>query len=257
MILQKLAQEAEFAAGRYTLLTESWRGAFNDALNRSDFGSPAHNGRLNHDLIAIADTFLTEEKEAARRVVEEIALEAHQTTLSEIQSATAIHLSERVLEHLGVTQSYLVDETIAQLYRDIALVRQTLRRIVLEVSVAARARRIPERAALIEYRIGNSADLQFTFHDRQSRRWSSKKFMRALWRHTLLSTYNETVMMTLADHGIEHARVFHQDGKAEVHDMRIAFGSNSSLPTYSEIRDAVFHPNANAYLTMEPLDVQA
>lgn len=255
MILTKLGFEADAAAARYGLLCEAWRSLFNDALNRGDFGSPANARNLERELHAIADTFLKEEIKAASRIVEEIAREAHAATLREIASASAPELSAQALEHLSAIEQYLSEELVAQLYRDIALVRQTLRRVALEVSVAARSQGKSERVALIEYRIGNRSELEFMFHDRYARKWTSKKFVRGLWRHTLLSVYNEVVMMTLADHGIERARVHHADGKAEVHGMVIAFGSNSQLPTYSEIRDTVFHPNANAYLTMEKPDV--
>lgn len=251
MILDKLTLEAEFAAARYTLLTESWRSLFNQALGASDFGSPAAFKRLTRDAFSLAETFLAEEQEASERVLREIAIEAHQTTLDELQSVSADELSDAALEHLRVTQSYMLDELAAQMHRDVALLRQTLQRVVLEVSLAARSRQISERTALIEYRIGNQAELSFVFNDRQSRRWSSKKFVRALWRHTLLSVYNEIVLTTLADHGIQRARVVHQDAKADVHDMVIAFGSNTELPTYSEIREGVFHPNAHAFLAME------
>jgi len=257
MILNHLTVEAEMASSRYGLLTDSWRILFTQALNQSDFGSTAQAARIVKEAYAIADVFLDEERKAATRIITEIALRAHQTTVSEIASNDADELTDAALEHLSVTQRYIIDELIAQIHRDIALVRQTLQRVALEVSLAARSRGINQRVALIEYRIGNQAELQFMFHDRVRRKWVSKKFVRAIWRHTLLSVYNESVLLTLADHGITRAQVKHQDAGAESHDMVISFGSNSELPTYSEIRETVFHPNANAHLAMEKRNVPA
>jgi hypothetical protein len=257
MILQRLSHEAETAAMRYGLLTEAWRSIFHQALNASNFGYPAVTDKAIGEAFRVAETYLSEERHAAERTLSEIATEARTVTLADLQSIDASEMTERALEHLSVTRSYLVDELIAQCHRDIALMRQTMQRVSLEVSISSRSRGISERTALVEYRIGNQADLQFIFHDRHARKWASKKFVRALWRHTLLSTYNESVLFTLADHGLARARVAHEDHGAASHGMIVAIGSNSEFPTYSEIRNEVFHPNANAVLEMEKPDVHA
>lgn len=257
MIINRLSAEGDTAAARYSLLTESWRSLFLNALNDADFGSAAQAIRVSQDAYRLAEVFLAEERLAAERVFEDIATEAHQTTIKEIESIDASELTAQTLEHLRVTQSYIDSELVAQIHRDIALVRDSLQRVVLEVSLASRSRGISSRQALIEYRIGNAKELSFVFQDRQTRRWSSKKYVRALWRHTLLAVYNETVMMTLADHGLDRAMVVHQDADAQSHGMIVTFGSSSDLPTYSEIRATVFHPNANAWLEMEKTNVSA
>lgn len=257
MIFNRLTQEAESAAVRYGLLTESWRSIFHSALNASDFGSPAVVDRAIEEAYAIASDYLAEERQFMARIVADIATEARQTTLLQIASVDASELSDRAGEHLRATQSYIESELIAQIHRDVALLRQQLQRVDLEVTIASTSRGISERAALIEYRIGNQADLQFVFHDRHARKWASKKFVRAMWRHSLLSVYNEIVLITLAEHGLKRAQVVHQDPSAATHGMIIAMGSNAELPTYSEIRNEIFHPNANAVLVMEGHNVSA
>lgn len=257
MIAARLTQEAETASARYGLLTEAWRSLFHEALNASDFGSTAASARVVERAFAIASDFLTTERENIARIMREIAREAHQRTLDEIESVETRELTDAALTHLSEMAEYVDGELVAQIHRDIGLLRQTIQRTALEVSLAVRSRGISERMALVEYRIGNQADLKFVFHDRQARKWASKKFVRAMWRHALLAIYNETVMLTLSEHGIARARVVHEDEGADVHDMVIAFGSNTELPTYSEIRNEVFHPNAHAILAMEAHDVSA
>lgn len=257
MILDTFGQLGESASARYVMLNDGWRGLLMQALDARDFGSPAQASRIVREAYALAEVFLDAERGKAIDDVSEIATEAHQTTLREIASNDTAQLEGRALDHLAVTQSYLIDELTAQINRDIALLRQTLQRIALEVSLAARSRGISQRTALIEYRIGNANEIRFMFYDRAGRKWTSQKFVRALWRHTLLAVYNETVMLTLADHGITRAQVWHVSPEADAHGMLISFGSNSELPTYSEIRDTVFHPNANAILRMEGTDVSA
>lgn len=257
MIQHRLTQEADQAAARYGLLADSWQAHFHRALNDRNFGTSTHAAHFIAEALDMAQTYLRQEVVAFDDVFEEIASDAHQTTLDEIASNDADALTERVTDHLRAAQQYAADELLAQINRDVALMRRALQRVSLEVYAAARSRGISERQALIEYRIGNNAELDFAFHDRTNRKWSSRKFVRTLWRHSLLSVYNEVVMLTLADHGLRRARVVHLDPNAESHDSLIAFSSSSELPTYSEIRDTIFHPNSNAILAMEGSHVSA
>lgn len=257
MIQNTFDYEADQAASRYALLTSSWQGVFSLALNQADFGSSSHSQRMLQEATDLANKFLEQETNISEFNFYEIALEAHQTTLRDLSSIDAESLTERASEHLTAARTYLLEELFAQVRRDLSNMRQMLQRIVLEVSLASRSRGITERQALIEYRLGNKTEIEFAFMDRGNRKWSSRKFVRTLWRHTLLSVYNEVVMLALADHGIKNAVVDHIDPSAESHGTLIAFGSNSDLPTYSEVRDVIFHPNSNAVLKMEKLGVSS
>lgn len=257
MIRPVFSTDAEKGAVRYGMMCESWKGLFERALNQADFGSFTQITRTINEAYEIAGVFIDGESSVMMETLTAVAKIAHTATIEEIASIDSEELSERTHDFLSATQSYLYDEIIAQIHRDIAYLRQTMQRVALEVSVAARSRGISERRAMIEYRIGNQRELNFLFYDRTNRKWSSKKFIRAVWRHTLLSAYNETVMLTLSDHGLTRARVQHEDPNSQVNGMIISFGANHDLPTYSEIRDTVFHPNSNAVLRMERVDVQA
>src|SRR5690606_2714549 len=113
----------------------SWRSIFHDALNSSSFGTGAD--QAIEQAYTIAQEFLKDERERAGRLVEEIAREAHQTTLNDLRSIDTSELSDAALDHLFETQRYLIDEIAAQMQRDIALLRQTLQRVTLEVGIAA------------------------------------------------------------------------------------------------------------------------
>lgn len=249
MIAKRLTQLAEVSAMRYAGLCQLWQGVFDRALTDKNFGYADHPSNVARECYVLAETFLTDEREHIDRMLEEIASDAHQTTLSQIASADSDGLEDAALDHLAQTAHYLADELIAQIHRDIAMVRQAIQRIQLEVYTAARAKRISERQALIEYSISNRETLQFMFHDRYARKWSSKKFVRALWRHTLLAAYNETVMLTLADHGIETAAVVSDQSD---HAATISLTGALNMMSYADSRAEYFHPNSNAYLSMEP-----
>jgi len=255
MIPHRLSLEADAAAARYDMLTSTWQTLYNRALASDRFGYADQAPALAHEAYAIAGTYFETEKDHIASLLEEIATDAHQSVRDKISSRSADELSDDALTHLAATQSYISDEISAQLHRDIALMRQSLQRAVLDVSMMTRTRRIQQRAALIEYRVLNGETLEFTFTDRRARRTPSKTFIRALWRQTLLSVHNEAVLMELADHGIERAAVLHlEDGFVKRKDV-ISLSGLDDLPTYGEIRGTVFHPNSNAWLDLETDDV--
>jgi hypothetical protein len=253
MIGNLLSDLAGQAWTRYQMFTDGLRSIYHDTLARHTLSDE----KAMQDANALARVFLAAEADHFASDIEEIASEARTATLKEIASIDSSDLSDEALTHLSVSSDYLHNELIAQVYRDIATLRKSIQRVGLEVSLASRSSGRSHRAALIEYMVGNKADIGFFFHDKASRKWESKTFVRSAWRQTLLSAYNEIVLFTLADHGIERAVVEHHSPDAQYHGLVIALSSSTELPTYSEIRDQVFHPNANAWLKMESSHVSA
>lgn len=255
MITNLLSEKAGAAFNRYGLFTDSLKSIHRGALLRSDFGSASLTESLRQHATHQGSIFLDSELAQVRADILEIAEIARTVTLREIASNDTSELTDAILEHTDASYDYFQTELIVQQTRDIATLQRAMQRAGLEVSIAARSRGKNRRSALMEYVMGNKADVEFFFHDRTSRKYESRYFVRSLYRQTLLSVYNETVLFTLADHGITRAVVEHHSPESEFHGLKIALSSSSELPTYSEIRDKVFHPNANAYLRMD--DVSA
>lgn len=251
MIQHILTKYADEAAARYGLLADSWQANFARVMSDLDFGTSSHTAKFINAAQDAGQIFVEQEMAIGKMLFDEIALNAHQATLREISSNDTEALTERITEHLRASLEYVAMQLLAQVLRDVTLLRQKMQRVALETFAASRSRGISQRSAMIEYRIGNSTEFDFSFYDRAGRKWNSRKFVRSIWRHTLLSAYNETVMLTLADHGISRARVVHEDVNADVHNTVISFGANTTHATYSEIVEAVFHPNSNAILAME------
>ena len=243
-----MTAEAEAASQRYSLLVDSWRSLYGRALDRLDFGTPAQIDRLISEAYGIGRAFMDSEYEEVARASHAIALEARTATLNELRSQDSDALTDEALAHLSDAEDYLRHELSVQIERDIAFLKQSIRKAILQVNISAKARQVPLKTAMIEYRVGNSAELHFFFHDRGGQKWPSRKFVRAVWRLHLLSLYNEVVLMTLADHGLDQAQVEHVNPKATSHGMIVSIASNSKYPIYSEIRNEVFHPNADAIL---------
>lgn len=258
MISNTLNEVSTRAHQRYLALIEQLRGLYHRSLMMKEFGTPALLGYIDREAEAAMLWFLREEAERINLDMQKIAEIARRATIEEIASIDASELTDAALEHLNASVDYLYSEIVAQVSRDIATLKRTLQRASLEVSVAARSRGLSHRSAVMEFIIGNKSDVEFAFHDRASRKWASSAFIRSVWRQTALSVYNEMVLFTLADHGLRIAQVESDTAGAAHHGMIVALSSNADMPTYSEIRDTIFHPNSNAYLkTAELADVHA
>lgn len=239
---------AEEASMRYEILVGAWRAIFTNALKASNFGSQQQYNRVLAEASDLARRFVWSEEAQINRVMIDIALEAQGATQKQIGVTVADKLTDQALTHLNDAQTYLLSEITVQVERDVNMLLQALKKAALQINLSARSRGVSNRTALVEYMLSTSLDLQFFFHDRGNQKWPSRKFIRSVWRHSLLSLYNEIVLITLADHKIDKAFVWHTDPSNQFHGMEISVSTNSSLPTYSEILNDIFHPNSNAIL---------
>jgi len=252
-ITQRLTSEAEIAGARYGLLVEAWRGIYHRALNDSRFGSAKLIAAVREQGYALARTYLDNEAVFIETAFAQIASDAHSDTTRALGVAVAPELTDDAETHLSAICEYLQSELSIQIERDIAFLIDTLRKTYLTIALSASSRRVSAKNALMEFRLGNAAELQFFFHDRRNQKWSSRKFVRSVWRHSLLAAYNEVALLTIADHAVDVAMVRHDDPSSQFHEMKIALYSGSAFPTYVEIRNEVFHPNANAIVVpLEP-----
>ncbi len=245
-ITQIMTAEAEAAAVRYGTVVDAWRMIYQREMDVSDFGSSRQMNRVVEQAYTIGRQFLDTETLEIEKSSESIVREALRATSADLATPFADEMSEAVSDHLRDAENYLQHELTVQIERDIAFLQQSLRKAALQVSIGARAQNVPIRVALMQYRIGNTSELHFFFHDRRNQKWPSRKFVRAVWRHHLLSLYNETVLMTLADYGQDMAIVIHANPDADSHGLVISMSSGTALPTYLEIRNEIFHPNSDA-----------
>ncbi len=239
VITQFISGEADAAADRYGVMIETYRAMYARALDQSHFGSPKQMADVTVAAYQIAGLYLDAERQFITDSITAVASEAQRVTLSELSAASSDELTQAVSEHADQSDAYLEREISIQVERDITLVQHTL---------PARAQGVPQRTALMEYRLSQTNELNFVFHDRAAHKWPSRRFVRSLWRARLLAIYNETVLLTLSDHGVETAVVSHTDEKSPVHGMEVTIAAGSELPTYSEIQNEVFHPNSEAIL---------
>lgn len=243
---QKMSAYAEAAAERYGHLIAAFRSLYQSSLNANDFGSARQMENLLKQAYTIAHAYMNTERTVLHGAFEQIASDARRTTLEQMNVTLAEDSENDAGDTLESIYEHLLREIAIQIERDIVFLGESLRRAWLQVRLAARSKGISTRAALGEFRIGASSDLQFFFHDRGNAKWPSRKFVRAVTRHHLLNAYNEVVLTLLADHGFEIAEVEHVNPNADSNGMQIAMSPGSELPTYAEIRNEIFHPNSDA-----------
>lgn len=249
MIPHLLSEAADKAAIRYDNLSQTFAALHKTALLSRDFGTVGHSQKLFEDAYDAAGLFFDRDKQVLEAEVTEIAQAAHRHAKARLCSIDASELSDAALTHLSEIQTYVSNEIAAQVHRDIANIRHSLQRAVLTVGMIARSRGVDPRKAQINYVMQNDEEPQLVFTDRRGRRTPTRSFVRALYRQALLSVWNEVVLHTLADHGLNEAVVVRAEN-GETHTI-----GRLSIEAYASERDSLFHPNSNAYLDLEQADV--
>jgi hypothetical protein len=244
MIPGFLSLRAGEAAARYDFLTQALSAIYARSLISRNVGTAAGVRTMMTEARNIASSYLATELDRIDADLEEVAQHAQGATIKALTSNESFELTVSALEHLRASGDYLRDELLAQISRDIATLRKTIQKANLQIDLATRLQAVNPRRQGTQ----NAPAIDFTFHDRASRKWSSRTFVRTTWRHTLLSVYNETVLLTLADHGIQEAVIEHEDPAAPHHGKILSIVQSDEHDTYQDLRDEIFHPNAHAIL---------
>lgn len=250
MTLNLMTSAADAAGARYQVLVDAWSAAYQSALALQTFGSARAIEDLGQEAYGLARTYLAAEERFIAQALADISSDALTDATADLGDTRTSELSEPASELVSATQGYLMREITIQIERDIAQLQHAMRQTALQVKLAAAAQGITPRAALFQLQIGSNTNPELHFRDRRAAKWPSRLFIRTTWRQSLLSVFNEVTLTVLADAGISFAEVRHTHGKAGVHGMQVSMGSNSALPAYGEIRNDIFHPNAEALLVV-------
>lgn len=246
---QSMTAEADAAAQRYGMLVDGWHALYLQMAYQSNFGTPRQFSDISTQAYTIARHYLDAEANHIAAAFQRLALEAQQTTQAQLGVSVSSELTDDASEHLSECVSYLQRELLIQVERDIALLQQAVRKRYISVTISARAQRVSPRIALMQHKISKVGDIDFATFDRRNNRWPSRRFVRSMWRMNILALYNEIVLLTLADHGVDRAFVTYMDAKSTHHGTEISMNAGTSLPVYEDIKVQVFHPNSEAILS--------
>lgn len=248
MTLNLMTQAADAAAARYQAHVDAWGALYTEALGQRDAGYVPAVERAGSRAYELARVYLTAEEGHVTAAIRQVSADALSDASDDLGSTTERALTEAASELLSATEHYLLREITIQIERDVAQLQQAIRHTFLQAQLTARAKGSTVRRALIEHQIASTEAPAFYFRDRRSSKWPSRLFIRTTWRQALLSAYNEVVLAVLSEAGITVAEVQHAHGKAGVHGLQLALGPSSALPSYGEVRNEIFHPNAEARL---------
>jgi hypothetical protein len=248
MTLNLMTAAADAAGARYQSLVDAWGALYTEALGQRDAGYVSAVERAGSRAYELARTYLEAERGFVTRDVRQFAADGLSDASDDLGDTTERATTAAASELLSATEHYLLREITIQIERDIAQLQQAVRHTFLQAQLTARATGTTVRRALMEHQFASAEAPAFYFRDRRSSKWPSRLFVRTTWRQALLSAYNEMVLAVLSEAGIPVAQVEHAHGKAGVHGLQLAFGPNSALPSYGEVRNDIFHPNAEARL---------
>ncbi|MCP1540063.1 hypothetical protein [Methylorubrum extorquens] len=245
---QKMTPAADAAGARYQTFVDGLSIIYAEAIGARDAGNASVIARAATRAYDLSRLFLEKETEAVKAAFGEIASDALSAANDDLGSDDTLELEDAASETLSATASYLLREITIQIERDIAQLQQAIRQTFLHARLNAQAAGTSLRRALLEHQFSSREAPAFHFRDRRNGKWPSRLFVRSTWRQALLSVFNEVTLTVLAAHGIGTAQIEHAHAKAGVHGQLVALGSNTALPAYGEIRNDIFHPNAEAVL---------
>lgn len=248
MNFQQLDTWADEAQTRYAQLCLNWSAIYRNTLMAPKFGQASVVVNATAEAREVADRYLVRERPLIEAAISAASKEAHTALQADLQVVT--HEDHRTLldAHLKNSAHYLIEELHAQVTRDIVLLRKSMMVAAFATQMAMRSRGLTQRAAIIEYQVGETKPLAFVFRDKIGRATNAAAFARMLWRQTVHGVINETVIWGLINAGYVSAGIYKQvDGIVTKIDA-ITLTGQRDMPNYGDIRGIVFHPNSTAYI---------
>lgn len=247
MIGSRLTAAAERAGERYGILLNSFNAVFNQFAGNPNPGSPNNRKKATARAYTLAQGYLASELEFIDQTVQREMQDATTHTLDAL-GVPYEDPPELVFSHTESLVQELEHGIRTQLERDISLIGKGLRDISLRTNLVAKTRGITRANALAYLRTYGPLSQTFTFQDRAGRHWPSQKLIRTLWRHSLVLTWNETALMTMALRGVPSAIIEHPDESHRERGTIISLEEDPSGISWDQIRDEVFHPHTHAQL---------
>jgi hypothetical protein len=238
-----LTQVAERAGTRYGLLLESFRSALAGATGQAPWSARLQ-VRLAERLYEFSSDYMAAETPLIAEQLQATAREATRSTGERMHVTAAA--TEPTLENAADHGTALDAAMRLQLERDIAATLAALRQVALGETLRARASGMERRGGDAIASLAQGA-LRHDFLDRAGKRWPSQKYIRTIWRHAMVRVWNESAMLTMAEHGLTGAEIRHPDINYGMLGQRIDFLPDTAGLHWLKVEE-IFHPNTNAYM---------
>lgn len=244
----RLTAVAERAAARYALLLAGFGSVYAQMVQGNAPGADRTRRLAATHAYTLAESYLAEEADHILQGLAEIREGAVGETRAML-GVTEAEPSPDVAAHTDAIAAELENSVRVQIERDVASLTRGLRVAGLRGALSAKAGGLAPHVALARLRgVPGQLVPDFTYMDRAGRRWPSAKYVRTLWRHALVLGWNESALLTMAEHGVSFAEVRHPDADFAEAGTRVSLTEDPQHVSYEQLREDVFHPNSNAWL---------
>jgi hypothetical protein len=227
------------ASDRYQAVLTTFRGLLFAFLNEEYSSRRAD--ELRSQAVDVGRMYFRTEDQFISNEVHQSAQEALSTVKEQLGLAGSADIQDRYAAFLENHEEFLRSEVQAQLSRDVELLVRRYREAALERHLYGSGR--PS--------IGNDR-LRFFFRDRAGRLYPSQKFVRSVWRHSLVTIGAEFFALEAADRGAIEIEV-QAEPQSQWNGLRIGISLSSNETPFSDVREEVFHPQTQ--VTLKVVDV--
>lgn len=236
-------QSAFKAAERYQSLLTTFRFMLMGSL--SDPFSAKRADELRAAAVDVGRTYYRTERTIIEQEVRASAQNALQTAQRDLGVRVADDIPDALSAFLEQHIAYLDGEVRTQLSRDVEMLVRRYREFAIEAQLTANAVGFNMTAPV---QVGAQDKARFYFRDRQGRLYPSQKFIRSVWRHTLLTVGAEFYLLEAASRGVQQAEVVHPEPNHQFNGTVIELSNLGGGQTFIDVRDEIFHPQSNATL---------
>lgn len=250
MIHAFLDEEATRAGDRYVAFLLSLRAVLNASLAVRPEDNRAFDA-IRRGAAEVAEVFLENEAERFANAMETAQERAVEQARSDVLSDAPT--KEIALQDYGdELLAWYASELRAQIERDVNVLIQKRRELVLAAQTTARSRGKDLNHAYLQVIASGRESVSFYFTDRSGRKYPSQKYVRQLTRHALLTFAVESYVLEAASFGVERVYVTHPDNNNSYSGETVTLVGEPNVLSLADIREEVFHPNSNAFLTTDP-----
>lgn len=246
-MVSRLDYHSTGAAERYVELLNNFRMFVVSAMRRDPTDSGVKTV-MKRTAIDKAKRFKDSEMEIFDFALEDIVREAREQLAQDVDAVSGMsELSTPASDYMDDLSAFYETELTSQLQRDISQASMRLNDFALEVYMQ-RHNEVGNREALVRALIDSSEQVRFYFKDRSGRRHASQKFIRTMFRHTMLLAALHVYAMEASEYGASHMMVIHPENKAGVTGTKVGFRRDQGLPLIADLKDEIFHPNSRAFV---------
>lgn len=235
-----LTEIATQASTRYQSVLDTFRGLLAGAQTRA-FSMLVVSG-LRKQAQSVALAYLQVERDHIEEQLLGVAQEALGRARSDFGVLSGADVPLNLQAFLEQSGAYLEGEIRAQLFRDIEAAVSRYREFAVAAELRSRSAGVSIGQAIAS--INSDQRLKFNFRDRIGRLYPAQKFIRSVWRHTMLLVSTEFYMLEAASYGAATFTLDHPDQTATWAGTVINLDATSPL-SFQEVRAEVFHPNSN------------